>query len=1058
MWQRLLSISIVAAFSIVGIVLSLYFLTILTAALSCLFILVTAAIIVYLIRPSKTEGKSLGSTAITTIAALTGTNPLWAKLLATKGPEISTAFPEIFRDVEFGFLLTTSIGVVAIVFIVWLNRRDPTIGGEKPGNVADEIGEIGFKDKLIRMAQVLETRLTSMDDETNWTDQAFTPLDAEIEKVSITGGRPRKIVDLITAIRRDHSSTGFLVLGDPGSGKSVAMRRLAREMLREVPRTQVLPIYVNLKEWADSHQLALGRPADVFHFIIEYLKSTGNDLIIDFCDTYLRRLLEVGRLFIIFDSFDETPVLLDQDETSAVIKDLSKNLEEFMIGPHKSRFVIASRYFRRPRFLSSRVSVLEILSMSDRKIRETLVKSNRLSREEIDRFFRSRNQWISYAKNPFVANLVVNFISNNEGRLPLSKIGVYEDYIQARLARMSSVIAKYCLAASDVVRYATLTSYEMFSRDNIGLEADLDDVCDWMKQKYKLDATRNAIDVLVRARLLRCSPYPEQRISFIHRRFNEYFLALAAQQRLMQVDLEAITTDRRDRDALVLYVELANDAEALRILQFCWGEIAGRRALMWSGEDIGESTSPERIELRITYCLRFVVDAFTSSKRHIVDAIASELLEYLTDAVGQHSANMLRAKIAVETAGVLSDHEAGEIIFLALGTKNYWITETAIRAARNIQNISFEPLQRIRHHIWEMPDLEILKKRRDFVDLFRLNSSFRTIPFILNVKAAGALLLWPARIASIALFPVLCAWSLLPFLYTASFAFMPWLIGRATELWRRREFSRQRKWLARLPDLNALFLFAMLFYILSLFDAKVDWASTEAAEWFGWSVGLRNSDFIRNGPVVLALLAGSVSTRRWAQACYIAHGVYSWARELTPSSVAPLIHSGIHFLVGKLRALTAKKAAKLVLILSGPLVIGVGILSALVATIEYISPYIAPYLAPMAHGLEYVSGACFIALVIVVVYKEFDVHLAESARLKEVPPVKYETRASIQEVFMSFRFAYLRNRLVQRLEDHHRKMGSKPQGEWPNGAVPNLGDKASIRLSQLEEVWIGLDR
>jgi hypothetical protein len=165
-------------------------------------------------------------------------------------------------------------------------------------------------------------------------------------------------------------------------------------------------------------------------------------------------LLEVGRLFIIFDSFDEIPVLLDQDESSQAISSVSKNIEEFMIGPHKSRCVIASRYFRRPHFLSTKVSILEILPMSDRKIRDILVKSNRLSSEDIDNFFRSRNQWISYAKNPFVASLVVSYIAAHEGELPQSKIQVYEDYIGTRLGRLSSVLQKYDLSVLEVSRFA----------------------------------------------------------------------------------------------------------------------------------------------------------------------------------------------------------------------------------------------------------------------------------------------------------------------------------------------------------------------------------------------------------------------------------------------------------------------------------------------------------------------------------------------------------------------------------------------------------------------------
>jgi hypothetical protein len=98
-----------------------------------------------------------------------------------------------------------------------------------------------------------------------------------------------------------HRAKGFLVLGDPGSGKSVAMRHLARQMLREVSKTGVLPIYVNLKEWGDSDKLLTAPDeADIFAFIREYFKSGEIDLIVEFCDKYLKVLLEAGRLFINF--------------------------------------------------------------------------------------------------------------------------------------------------------------------------------------------------------------------------------------------------------------------------------------------------------------------------------------------------------------------------------------------------------------------------------------------------------------------------------------------------------------------------------------------------------------------------------------------------------------------------------------------------------------------------------------------------------------------------------------------------------------------------------------
>jgi hypothetical protein len=43
-------------------------------------------------------------------------------------------------------------------------RKDDTISGRQVGDVSKDIGESGFKQKLGRIAQVLENRLTRLDD------------------------------------------------------------------------------------------------------------------------------------------------------------------------------------------------------------------------------------------------------------------------------------------------------------------------------------------------------------------------------------------------------------------------------------------------------------------------------------------------------------------------------------------------------------------------------------------------------------------------------------------------------------------------------------------------------------------------------------------------------------------------------------------------------------------------------------------------------------------------------------------------------------------------------
>ena len=74
------------------------------------------------------------------------------------------------------------------------------------------------------------------------------PLKADVE-IKRKGKNQKKVVDLLAALKKCHQNNQpiYLLIGEPGSGKSVALRKLCRELLEEVDESGKIPLYINLK-------------------------------------------------------------------------------------------------------------------------------------------------------------------------------------------------------------------------------------------------------------------------------------------------------------------------------------------------------------------------------------------------------------------------------------------------------------------------------------------------------------------------------------------------------------------------------------------------------------------------------------------------------------------------------------------------------------------------------------------------------------------------------------------------------------------------------------------
>ncbi|UCH94471.1 MAG: ATP-binding protein [Candidatus Aminicenantes bacterium] len=134
-----------------------------------------------------------------------------------------------------------------VIWTVNYFNRDNTAMRIHPRPISKDIPDITFKERLKNVCISLSDDLRSIDIKTNWSAQYYTPLDAEVE-VNTKNRKKKKIMDLLDAIKKSDDRL-FLVLGDPGSGKSVALRKLAQDLSKEAVKTGKIPVYINLKEW-----------------------------------------------------------------------------------------------------------------------------------------------------------------------------------------------------------------------------------------------------------------------------------------------------------------------------------------------------------------------------------------------------------------------------------------------------------------------------------------------------------------------------------------------------------------------------------------------------------------------------------------------------------------------------------------------------------------------------------------------------------------------------------------------------------------------------------------
>ncbi len=624
-----------------------------------------------------------------------------------------------FAQLSVYLVVTASVVIVATryprVTIMTQKKSDATLGHDK-----------SFGERFAKFVPLWAARLDGIDRELNWTDQDFVSLEAEVETKSKRswGRNVSLLIDALKDVAKTQSADRpVIILGEPGSGKSVALRRLCRTLLQESQATGRLPVYINLKGWdSPSSWTSETKPSttELQDFVRSAILSEANDFFAErFIEDYYDQMIMEGRFFFIFDSFDEIPLVMDSPENSWAIDAVSKCLNNFLQGAHSSQGIVASRYFKKPTDALGAGTIYRIRPFDETRVRDILRSVGGQNEADILDAFRTKAAVLRSATNPMIANLLASYVRERNGNWPNNTFQLYRDYIDRRLEdpvadqRMKDLGVN----RSDVVNVSSKIAQFMIDADSNALDVTLEELAELGNVKK----TASTVEVLRFIRLGRLTSSDAPTFSFSHRRFQEFFVVSSMTSEQVDLALNAIQSDNRYRDILALYCETATSDSMNHVASHAMSLL----------ESIKESDVHGDVEaLRsAVQVLRFISDAF-KTRSDLSHEFGNALVIYITPILSRRSGkkfNPLLAKFSAESLGVLPDFGTAGPLHFALEYPNQYVRETSFRASRHIIPTP-KPLKEFIGH-------EIVQRRYQSLTGIKLLRQYRDLMFSLNLSS-----------------------------------------------------------------------------------------------------------------------------------------------------------------------------------------------------------------------------------------------------------------------------------------------------------------------------------
>ncbi|XVV16901.1 NACHT domain-containing protein [Actinoplanes sp. CA-131856] len=694
----------------------------------------------------------------------------------------SEKVPKFFTDDPWRPWLILALIVAALVIVALV-----TAAPRPPESAPPPSREARRRAKL---ASVLWDDVHSLAVNEEWRDSQFTELEAEVEVEAPArawfrrraAARVQRLPSLTEALRVREDSLVILE-GEPGAGKSIALRHLAATMADEVRRRpterSVLPFYLNLKNFEVRAGVSA---ADVERFVRDNLNpSRSRDI-----DRYLEERFdtdrEQGRWLFLFDSFDEIPAILSATEAGPVIDAYVEAIAGF-VGLGQSRAVIASREFRGP--TRSGKPLLRVMPLS-RERRERFIRNADLDaaveRTVLDGLDGMELQVQQLTDNPLFLSLFCEFVRAT-GSLPSSTHAVMESYVRTRLTRDRDRIEyRFAVEVDATRRVAEELAFVMLTEPDLGLTAGRAAITERLSRDIgsPVEEVDSAIGALLYCHLARYADAGARtRITFSHRRLQEYFATCAVIRGDGAVTPAQLLADGRWRETAVVILQSQRAELSTDLLS------ALEQRLLTAAGDESELWPPGAL-----YLLDLMADALTPEDiaQHAVSEAADRIL-----ARAWERGSLLDRKWVVELCAAAGAEKAVEYLAGAFASESVWLRDEAYRQVRRAGPAAARLEPQIRQTLIDLSlDGRLWRERRS------TRIQMQRLPFPGRLPQVADLLLAVPPVALVA-GPLGMA-LLLPFLPGAG---TRWLWGAAAapllffETWAIRVFMASRSGLER---------------------------------------------------------------------------------------------------------------------------------------------------------------------------------------------------------------------------------------------------------------------